>query len=191
MKRRAVSMIVLAAAAAGVAAQQPPLEGAMEEMGVEFRLPEGAEAAPLAEQADVVVQVAFAFPGGKYEVRCAFYPVSFLGRECRGTDIDRYVPVFAVGVMACIAKGGLASGRMSELPPESVRREFRADSGMTALLPGEQSDFSRGYRFVVATVLYRRGVGVAIVFLLYNDPADLEMEGRRFADAYYCFRFAE
>ncbi len=191
MNRRAVSALVLVVTAVGAAAQHPSLEGAREQMGVEFLLPEGAETTPLADQADVVVQVAFAYPGAGYEVRCAFLPDGFLSRECRGGDVDRYVPVFAVGVFACIARDGLPAVRMSELPPESVRREFRADSGLTALLPGMKCDFSRGYRYVVANVLYRRQVGVVIVYLLYNDPADLGMDGQRFTDAYYCFMFAE
>ena len=136
------------------------------------------------------MQVAFAYPGAKYEVRCGFLPLSFISRGCRGGDLDDYVPVFAVGVFDCIAKGGLRTSRVEELPPESVRREFRADFGITALLPGEKCDFSRGYRFVVATLLYRRDVGVVIVYILYNDPADLGMDGQPFADAYYCFSFS-
>ena len=183
--------LLLLAAAASVTAQEPPLDDAMTEMGIEFRLPPGATFVPRVDQADVIVQVAFAYPGAAYEVRCAFLPLSFLGRECRGGDVDDYVPVFAFIVFDCLTKGGARTGRVEELPPESVRREFRADFGMTALLPGEKCDFTRGYRFVVATLLYRRGVGVAIVFLLYNDPADLGMDKQPFADAYYCFQFAE
>ena len=35
----------------------------------------------------------------------------------------------------------------------------------------------------MATLLYRRGVGVVIVYILYDDPADLGVDGQPFADA--------
>ena len=158
-------------------------------MGVEFRLPAGAALLPVVPEQDVDYQLAFGYPGAAYEVRCALFPLSRLQAQCPQLDLDEYVPAFAVGVIASIAREDLCYSRLSELPVESVRKEFGADYGLTALLKGGKCAFSQGYNYVVVNVLYKKEAGLVLVYMLYNDPAELGMDGPRFGAAYYCFRF--
>jgi hypothetical protein len=72
-----------------------------------------------------------------------------------------------------------------------VRKEFGADSGMTALVNGDNSDFGKGYTYIAVAFLYKAEQGVVVVSFLYNEPKDLDMDGLEFSRAYYCFRFSE
>lgn len=167
---------------------------ALEEMGVTLKLPDGIEMVPRAAgaaQEEVEYQRAFRFPGARYEVRMSLFPQSWLVRQSCGGDIDQYVPLFAMGLAAGIAKDRLYFSKAADLPPATVKEEFGADRGMTALLKGNRSDFARGWTHVAIALLYKVGAGVVVLYFLYNEPRDLEMEGLDFGNAYYCFRFEE
>jgi len=182
---------LLALVTGSAAGQEPRFAAAARQMGVELLLPAGAVLLPEAPATEIDYQLAFCFPGAKYEVRLALVPCSVLRSQSLQGELDQYVPAYAVGLLAGIAREDLCYSQMRELPLESVRREFGADYGLTALLKGGNCDFSRGFRNVVVNVLYRKEVGLVVVYLLYNDPADLGMDGPAFAAAYYCFRFAD
>jgi hypothetical protein len=111
--------------------------------------------------------------------------------QAQGQDVEAYVPMFTVLLLMCIGHEDVYFGRMVELPQESVRREFGADHGLSALLKGGASDFSRGYGYVVVNSFYRKGSGVVNVYFLYDDPEELDLDGFDYARAYYCFRFQE
>jgi hypothetical protein len=167
------------------------LEGLLHRMNVQLEIPEGAIVVPRPEQKDVVCQLAFGFPGRRYEVRCSFFPMDTIVDQAQGHDIEDYVPMFTVLLLMCIAHEDIYFGRMVELPEESVRREFGADHGLSALLKGGASDFSRGYRYVVVNSFYKKGSGIVNVYFLYDDAEELDMDGFDYGRAYYCFRFEE
>jgi hypothetical protein len=156
-------------------------------MRVELMLPEEAQLHPGNLEGDVPYQLGFRITGRAYEVRCSLFPQSYLLRQSQNGEIGRYVPLFVQGLMACIAQQDLPRTRSSELPMESVRREFGADVGFTALLQGGNSEFSRGFQYVVLNALYKRGKGVVVVCILFNDPE--ELDGIEFSKSYYCFAF--
>jgi hypothetical protein len=189
MDIRALCAALLALAASGANGLELQFEEAAARMGVQFRLPEGAMLLPVIEPSEIDYQLAFGFPGAGYEVRCALTPVSELRAQGPQVDTNEHVPAFAVGLFASIAREDLCYSRVSELPVESVRPEFGADYGLTALLRGGKCAFSRGYAYVLVNVLYKKDAGLVLVYLLYNDPEDLRMEEPQFAAAYYCFRF--
>jgi hypothetical protein len=185
----ALLLAILPAAALG--SQAIDRAEAMREMGVSLDLPADIEMLPPVEQADLEYQVAYRFTGARYEVRISLFPQSWLVRQSCDGDIDQYVPLLAVGLLAAIAKDSLYFCKSADLPAPIVRKEFGADRGMTALVKGNRSDFGRGYTHIAVAFLYKAGSGVVMVSFLYNEPRDLQMEGLDFSQAYYCFRFNE
>ena len=167
------------------------LDEALRTMKISLELPEGARRVALPEQSDVICQLAYRFPGRPYEVRCSFFPSEYIAAQAQGCPMEEYAPMFTVLVLMCIAQEALAFGRMIELPQESVRREFGADHGTTALLKGGCSEFAEGYRYVVVNSFYKKDRGIVNVYFLYDDPADLDMGSFEYARAYYCFTFEE
>jgi len=167
------------------------LEEVLRRMKVTLELPEGACRVPVPEQSDVVCQLAYRLPERSYEVRCSFFPIEHIAAQAQGSTVEDYVPMFTVLLLMCIAREDIYLGRMVELPEQSVKREFGADHGLTALLKGGSSEFSRGYRHVVVNSFYKKDRGIVNVYFLYDGPEDLDMDSFEYARAYYCFRFEE
>ena len=189
MAGRGLCAALLVLSAWGAGALELRFEEAARQMGVEFHLPDQAALLPVGEPSEIGYQLAFGFPGAAYEVRCCLVSLSSLRTQCPQLEPDEYVPAFAVGLFASIAREDLCYSRVSELSMESVRREFDADYGLTGLLRGGKCAFSQGYAYVLVNVLYKKDAGLVLLYMLYNDPDDLQMDGPRFAAAYYCFRF--
>lgn len=190
-RRSALALLAGILAVSSAWPQGTTLQAALSEMGVTLNLPEKAEQVPLNGQSDPEYQAAFRFPGGSYEVRISLFPQSWLVRESGGGNVARYVPLFSMGFLAAMTKQGLSCCKTAELPGLTVRKEFGADTGMTALARGNMSDFGRGYAMIAVVFLYKTGKGVAVVSILYNEPKDLDMDGLEFSQAYYCLRFNE
>ena len=191
MPIRALFAFLLALVAGSASSLEQQFPALAAQMGVQLLLPAGAELLPAAPPTEIDYQLAFCFPGAKYQVRLSLVPCSALQSQSLQGELDEYVPAYAVGLLAAIAREDLCASQLRELPLESVQQEFGADYGLTALVKGGNSDFSRGFRNVVVNVLYRKEVGLVVVYLLYNDPADLGMDGPDFAAAYYCFRLVD
>jgi hypothetical protein len=190
-RRKVLVFLVDLLVAGDLWCQAVSLDDALRKMDVRLDLPENIEMVPIVEQDDLEYQLAFRFTGGGYEVRISLFPMSSLARMSGNGDIGRYVPLLSMGLLAAIAKESLYVFKTAELPGPTVRKEFGADSGMTALVKGNKSDFGRGYAHIALAFLYKAGKGVVVVSILYNEPRDLKMDGLEFSQAYYCFRFNE
>jgi hypothetical protein len=184
-----VALLLAVLPAAVSCGQDIGLEDALREMDVSLALPEHIEMVPPTEQEDVEYQVAFRFTGASYEVRMSLFPQSWLVRQSCDGDIDQYVPLFTMGLLASIAKDSMYFCKSADLPGPTVRKEFGADRGMTALVKGNKSDFGKGYTHIALALLYKADAGVVVLYFLYSDPKELEMDGLDFGQAYYCFRF--
>lgn len=192
MPRAAAFPLLLGLLAAGSAwGQDVQLQDALAEMDLSLILPQGIEHAPVAERSDPEYQVAFRFPSVRYEVRISLFPRSWLVRQSGGGNVDRYVPLFSMGLLAAMARESLSFSKTAELPGPTVKKEFGADSGLTTLVRGNQSDFGKGYKEIAVVFLYKALKGVAVISFLFNDPKDLDMDGLAFSQAYYCLRFNE
>ena len=169
--------------------QELELGNSLNMMKVTFNLPAGSCAMPVSDQTDVIYQVAFCYPDSKYEVRVGFYPISYIQGQTYDENIDKFVPIFILRILWCIAKENIHLGKMSEFTSKSAYQEFGADHGFTALLKGGNSDFCKSYEYIVVNVLYKKNSGIVIVYFLCNDSDDLDLNSIEFYNAYYCFAF--
>ncbi len=169
--------------------QAPGLDDALRKMNVSLTLPQNIEMIAPGDQTDVDYQVAYRFSGARYEVRISLFTEAYLLRQAGNGDIEKYIPLFSMGLLAGIAKDSLYFSRTADLPGPTVSKEFGADRGMTALVKGNKSSFGKGYAYIAATFLYKAGQGIVVIYFLYNDARDLDTDGMDFSRAYYCFRF--
>ncbi|TGM89017.1 hypothetical protein EHR05_12435 [Leptospira licerasiae] len=84
-------------------------------------------------------------------------------------------------------KNGELSGKFNMFPFEGVKTEFGADYGMSGLIEGNSS-FSKGFKYIHVIGLWKKKVGFAYIFILFNDikkaiPFPL--------DLFYSLRFRE
>jgi len=191
MKSASGILALLVGIQAALWGQAVALDEALAEMGVTLDLPKNVEMLPVEYQGEIEYQVAFRFPTASYVIRISLVPQSALVRYSCNGDIERYVPLFSMGVLAAMAKDSLYFCKTAELPGPTVRKEFGADRGMTALVRGNKSDFGKGFAYIAVAFLYKVGKGVVVVSFLYNDAKDLDTDGLEFSQAYYCFRFRE
>ncbi|TGL96318.1 hypothetical protein EHQ76_16110 [Leptospira barantonii] len=82
-------------------------------------------------------------------------------------------------------KDGELKGRFNMFPPEGVKPEYGADYGMSGLIEGN-SNFSKGYKYVHVIGLWKKGVGFAYIFILFND---LQKSIPFPMDLFYCITF--
>ena len=191
MKDAPAALALLVGIQAALWTQAVSLDDALAEMEVSLDLPQNIEMLPVEYQGEVEYQLAFRIIGAGYVVRIGLVPESALVRYSGGGDVDRYVPLFSMGVLAAMAKDSLYFSKTAELPGPTVSREFGADSGMTALVRGNKSGFGKGFAYIAVAFLYKVGKGVVVVSFLYNDAKDLKTDSLDFSQAYYCFRFRE
>jgi hypothetical protein len=167
------------------------LGSALRDMNISLTLPQNVEMLPIVEQEDLEYQVAFRPRNAHYEVRISLFPQSSLVRHSGNGDIDRYLPLFSMGLLASVAKESLSFCKSADLPGPTVKKEFGADKGMTALVRGNRSDFGRGFAQIAVVFLYKAGKGAVVITFLYDESKDLQMDGLEFSQAYYCIRFNE
>jgi hypothetical protein len=189
MRKAKASLVLLVGMQTALWCQTVNIQDALEEMDVSLDLPQDIETIPSVDQNDVEYQVAFRFRGASYEVRISLFPESYLVRQSGNGDIDKYVPLFSMRLLAVIAGDNFYFCKTADLPGPAVSKEFGADRGMTALVKGNKSGFGAGYSQIAAAFLYKTGKGVVVVYFLYNDRKELQIDGQDFSRAYYCFRF--
>ncbi len=189
MKHVTTILLLAALGVASAGSQSISLEDALAEMHVTLHLPPDIETVQVIDGADPEYQVAYRFPGERYEVRVSLFPQSWLFKESGGGNVDRYVPLFSMGVLAAMAREAMTFCKTAELPGPTVKMEFGADSGLSTLAKGDRSDFGRGFKQIAVVFLYRSGSGVAMITFLFDEPKDLKMDGLQFSQAYYCLRF--
>jgi hypothetical protein len=191
-KHRSVLLLLVDLLVAGdLWCQAASLQDSLREMDVSLDLPGSIVPIAASDGTDPPYQLAFRITGARYEVRISLYPWSALVRHSGNGDIERYLPLFSMGLLAAIAEQNLSLCTAAELPGPLVKKEFGADKGMTALVAGSKSAFSAGFAQIAVVFLYKAGKGVVVVSMLYNEPGDLQMDGLAFSQAYYCFRFNE
>lgn len=77
--------------------------------------------------------------------------------------------------------------KFAPFPTEAVGQEFHANSGGTSFFPAK-SNFSKGYKYVMANYLQRDNLGVIYVFYLVDDPQIIQTALEEY---FHIVRFAD
>ncbi len=134
----------------------------LQDNSMEFVMPEKYLQAPVLPNSDVAYDFAVVSKDRQIEIRYTVQPVD--RKQKNGNGLSE-------GMLQAIALN-ISGGTMAEpnaFPAESVRKEFGADKGYTAMIP-VRSEFGNGYKKCMLTMIHKDNIADAYAFYLFNDP---------------------
>ncbi len=152
-----------------------------EKMNIRLTLPAGVVLVPQVEQEEVDYQFAFRYPNKDYEIRCSFWPLDHFNGDAPS------IPFFVDDILFNIAQDESNVGPMHSFSEEDTKAHFGADIGAISTITGEASLFSKGFKYVDVMFFIKVNSGLAIIFMLYNDP-EVKSE-QEYIAAYHCIFF--
>ncbi|WP_244284544.1 hypothetical protein [Leptospira barantonii] len=165
--------------------EYPEFQSALESISVKFKNKSSYKPVSRINQEDVAYQHAFRKEGYDGEIRISLFPNSITYSDEKQNEYLFRTSTEVVMLNISQPKDGELIGRFSMFPPEGVRPEYGADYGMSGLIEGN-SDFSKGYKYVHVIGLWKKGVGFAYIFILFND---LQKSIPFPMDLFYCIAF--
>ena len=99
------------------------------------------------------------------EIRYRIWPI-----DMQQTNPNELFEPMLITMALNISNGTMIQPR--RYPPESVKQEFGADDGSTGLVP-TNSDFGKGYKQCMISVIHKDNVADAYVFYLYNNQDEI------------------
>ena len=124
-------------------------------------MPPNFRAAPVLNNENVVYDFAIKSNTTELEIRFRIWPVEKKEKNPNAL----YVPML-VTMGLNISNGQMMKPR--QYPTESVKKEFRADAGSSGLVP-VSSEFGKGYKQCLISVIHKDNIADAYVFYLYNE----------------------
>ena len=79
---------------------------------------------------------------------------------------------------------------ITHFPQDAVQRDFGADFGFTCKITGE-SDFLKGYKWALVTVVLKKEKGMFFIFQLFNESEIFKDNMELFNSSFYILRFKE
>ena len=153
----------------------------MERAGMRFDAPDGMESTPILPNRDQYYNYAMKFPGKKFEVRYAVFPLDSLTRDYERSKKDTSFKVvepnsihktLLMTIIANTSGGGFYES--NEMPAEAVAKEFNADWGAVAVYPTGGSEFGKGYKWCMVMALHKKDLGEAYYFYLCDDKDQMQ-----------------
>jgi hypothetical protein len=123
-----------------------------------FALPPGFEATPVIDNGDVRYDYAIKSNNTKLEIRYRIWPI---------TNGDAEYGAMAVTMGLNISNGQMMETRHYPVP--DVTTEFGADEGCSGMVQND-SEFGKGYKFCIISVVQKHRVANAFTFFLFDDP---------------------
>ena len=147
---------------------------------MQFSIPPNFTATPIIDNGDVVYDFAVKSITTDLEIRYRIWPVDKTPKN----------PNSIFEAMLITMGLNISNGKIiepSRYPPESVKQEFGADAGCSGLVPVD-SEFGKGYRSCMISVIHKDNVADAYVFYLYNDRGAI-MQALTTDKVYHALRF--
>ena len=137
---------------------------------------------PQSEQLDTVYT--FSNEESSYEIRYTFFKQT----------ISNY-PNIKIAFVMCILPifwniAGYELDNISNFNDSDVKNEFNGDFGSTGFIVDPNSDFGKGYKFIMADFFYKENQGIVVRTILFNDLNFVQLN-EKFLEIYHSFSFHE
>ncbi len=137
----------------------------LEKNSMQFAIPGGFRPVPVLQNGDVEYDYAIASENTKLEIRYRIWPIE--PEELKPKQRNNLYLTMLATMALNISNG--QEPKVASYPPEDVKREFGADAGATCAVRTD-SEFGKGYKFCLISVIHRNDVADAYVFFLCDDP---------------------
>jgi hypothetical protein len=152
----------------------------LNQTNMQFSMPQDFEATPIINNGDVAYDFALKSVTAELEIRYRIWPI----------DKNQKNPNDLYGPMMTTMGLNISNGKIiqpQQYPTESVKSEFSADAGSTGLVPID-SQFGKGFKLCVISVIHKDNVADAYVFYLYNDPKTI-MQALTSGNIFHALKF--
>ena len=152
----------------------------LNQTNMQFSIPPDFTSTPIIQNGDVAYDFAIKSKTSGVEIRYRIWPV----------DKKQKDPNALFEPMLLTMGLNISNGKMMKphsYPTESVKREFGADAGSTGLTTTD-SDFGKGYKQCMISVIHKDNIADAYVFYLYNTQDEI-MGAITAEKVYHALRF--
>jgi hypothetical protein len=142
-----------------------PFQQLLNQTNMQFSIPPDFTSTPIIQNGDVVYDFAIKSKTSSLEIRYRIWPV----------DKKQKNPNALFKPMLATMGLNISNGKVMKphpYPTESVKKEFGADAGITGLITTD-SDFGKGYKQCMISVIHKDDVADAYVFYLYNTQDEI------------------
>jgi len=157
---------LLVSALLTLSASAQSLPGAFQQLldqtSMQFSMPPDFQAASIVNNEDVGYDFAVRSNTGDIEIRYRIWPID----KTQKNPNNLYEPMITTMGL------NISNGKVIQLeryPADGLKSEFGADAGCTGLVPID-SQFGKGFKLCVISVIHKDNIADAYVFYLYNDP---------------------
>lgn len=157
----------------------------MEQAEMTFTIPDGFEVIDSINNPQLKYEFAIKHKKGKLEARYAIRPTD---ATMKGKNIEEmtFMPI-AMNLTGIMEPGKL---KIQKMPDESVKKEFNAEGGTTVLLDKAHKEFMQKYKQCMYISVWRKDIGSAHIFLLFNEMNNKELMDSMMK-AFYALKFKE
>ncbi len=177
-------LLFMIGGAAWCQSSSPRLSDLLEAGSLQYAMPSGFDSAPVIDNHDVLYDFAIKAKSKKLEIRYRIW----LLRQTDETEEPNSGLLFEamLETMALNISNG-RPGPVHDYPANSVREEFGADAGATTIISCN-SDFGKGYKKCLISVIHKEGVADAYAFFLFDDLKAIQ-EALMTDKIYHALRF--
>jgi hypothetical protein len=132
---------------------------------MQYSIPPDFTPTPVVDNGDVVYDFAIKSNSTGLEIRYRIWPI----------DKTLKNPNAVFEAMLVTMAMNISNGKMihpQRFPQESVKLEFGADAGSTGLVP-TNSEFGKGFKGCMLSVIHKDNVADAYIFYLYNTQDEI------------------
>ena len=162
-------------------------------MNFKYNIPSWCKTVPKVEQEDVSYLIAFKNTDN-IEYRISAYdknnlpPNLLKSSDSKKIEETLYMMTYTVAIN--IAQDDTIKPNIKFFEHNEVKKEFGGDYGTTCFIKGN-SDFSKGYTYIIINSIYKKGRGVIFTFILMNDVKKYiaDANNEKNDSEYYCVKF--
>ncbi len=158
------------------------------QLGFQYQFPTGFREVAVIDNRDMLYDFAVADSQQRIEVRYALRPIDQADLQRYRDYVDHKLPRGTVvtdpnkrGAAELMAIGlNVSGGKLSPAQPleaEMAQQLFAADGAQATTLAVGKSQFATGWKNILIVQFWKRDVGYAYLFFMYNDGRDLPADG--------------
>jgi hypothetical protein len=191
MNKALVTLILSFLCVFMLVSQDNKIKETLGKMNISFVIPSGFFETPKAIQKDINYDIAFKNPDENIEYRLSLIPLEtvnvFIRSNPKGDVRDALIMMTRTFIKA-ISQVSDIPVKITDFGFQEVKKEFGGDIGFSTVTTGN-SQFTKGYKYVNITVIYRENKGAVFSYILYNDRDSFMTKMIKYSNAYYSFRF--
>jgi hypothetical protein len=104
-------------------------------------------------------------------------------------DVRMLFSVYILPIMLNISGNEMNNGNITRFDDDDVKNEFNGDFGTAVSIERPQSEFGKGYRYIMMNIYCKKNQGIVAQSILFNNTNILK--NRQFDEVFHSFKFKD